>query len=99
MNYSLEDVLKMKKRITKAGCTVYDWFFKELETIYLQGESGLRRIAIVSNFFNEEAQSYIVYQLYYLNESAGMALREELNLTNPTICDEHYKDIIKYHLE
>lgn len=45
--------------------------------------------------YDEEAQAYIIHQLFFINEAAASELMKELEIVEPFVSDENYKHINK----
>lgn len=95
MPLSLDNVLEMKKHKNQFGINGYDWFFMDLENNYISKMNGTERNVAILNRYDEKAQSYIVHQLYFINESAAGDLIAALDLHDPFVSDEDYKHINK----
>lgn len=95
MFYTVESIIEMKNHTNNLGVNSYDCFFMELENNYISKLNGTKRNSVFVENYNEEAQNYIIHQLFYINENAAQELMKELKIEEPFVSSENHKHIIK----
>lgn len=95
MVYTIETIKELKNHTNNLGVNSYDWFFKDLENNYISKMDGTKRNASTVKKYDEEAQAYIIHQLFYINERAANELMKELRIVEPVVSDENYRHIDK----
>lgn len=95
MAMTIETIVEMKNQTNFLGVNGYEWFFADLENNHLSKRDGAKRNASVVESYDQEAQAYIIHQLFYINEEAARELMAELNIDKPFVTDENNKHIVK----
>lgn len=95
MNKEIDKIVSWKNDVNQFGINGYVWFFNELENNYLSKMDGTKRNASLLEDYNEEAQNYILMQLYYLREDAAVELMKEIGINEPSVSKENEKHIEK----
>lgn len=95
MSQNIGNIIEMKNHTNNLGINSYDWFFNVLENNYISKLNGTQRNLAIAEEYDEEAQAYIIHQLFYINEAAASELMKELEIVEPFVSDENYKHINK----
>ena len=95
MAYTVESIIDMRNHTNNLGVNAYEWFFMDLENNYISKLDGTKRNVSILERYNEEAQVYIVLQLFYINKDAANELKKELKIVDTFVSNENYKHIIK----
>lgn len=95
MTYEIKRIIEMKNETNNLGMNVYDWFFNNLENNYLSKLDGNKRNVSILEGYDLEAQTYIIHQLFNINEEAAQDLMKELEIEQLFISDENAKHINK----
>lgn len=96
MALTVKDIIDMKNHTNNLGINVYDWFFNDLENNHISKMNGTERNVSILKGYNEEAQAYIIQQLYYLDARAATELMNKMEIKEPFVSTENAKHIIKY---
>lgn len=96
MKKTIKDIIEMKKNKMSPFENQYIWFFQNLENNAISKSNGVKRNVTVLNDFDQEAQEYIIHQLYIMNKQAASDLIGELSLKEPFVSDEYGAFITKY---
>lgn len=88
------DIINMKQENLPTFKSRYHYFFEDLMNNYISKVDGLERNIVILKGFDKEAQDYIIYQVYVLNEELANDLADVLKTEEPFISNENLKEVI-----